>query len=142
MYLLFLCKKKLRSSNQVAINSYYIFHANVCVCECVCVCVCVCVCLCSSIVKTSSVQDVWDILEWLIGTNQRGYVAGIIPGDSNKFLHLHFWKSHYSPPKKKLQHMKKLERNDIICLAHEKMIYINIGYKLVSKRNRRVMSRY
>ena len=95
-----------------------------------------CVYLCSSTLKASSVSKMSET--YLRGTDQRCYVVSIIPGASAKFLHLHFRKCHISPPKTKLQHANKLDRNDMIHLSREKMIYIDIVYKSASNQNRRV----
>ena len=54
---------------------------------------------------------------------------GIIRDASAKFIHLAIWKCHISPPKMKLKNADKLERNDLMYSGHEKIIYIDIGYK-------------
>ena len=70
------------------------------------------------------------------------YDVSIIPVASTKFLYLHFWKCHISPLKLKLQHADKLERNYMINLFRKIWYYIDIGYKSVSNKNRRVTKRY
>ena len=100
----------------------------------------VCVCLYSSTLKVSSVCKMSET--YLRGTDQRCFVVSIIPYASAKFLHLHFWKCHITPPKMKLQHADKLERNNMIYLAREKMIYFDMGYKSASEHNRWVTKRY
>ena len=60
-------------------------------------------------------------------------VESVIPSDSAKFLHLLFQKCHISSPKTKLQQLANWRENDI--LAREKMIYVDIGYKLASIQN-------
>ena len=54
----------------------------------------------------------------------------VLLGVSTKFLHLHFWIYHVSPPKTKTpaDHLLERKRYDKM-LAIEKMIYIDIGYK-------------
>ena len=126
------------------IQSYCCIFRTLCVCVCVCLCVCVCVYVCVSLypstVKVSFVCKISEI--YLRGTDQRFYVMSIIPGASAKLLHLHIWKCHISPSKRKLQHADKLERNSMIYLACEKMVFIDIGYKSASIQRRRVTKRH
>ena len=73
--------------------------------------VCVCVFVLFHREGFFQLQDVWDMFDG------HGYVVSIIPGASDKFLHLSIWKS--SPPKMKLQHADKLKKNDIIYSGHD-----------------------
>ena len=54
---------------------------------------------------------------------------GIIRGVSAKFIYLGIWKCHISPPKMKLKNAYELEGNDLIYSGHEKMMFVDIGYK-------------
>ena len=121
------CSQNIEGTyNRTSVPKYE-FMCVVCVCVCVCVFLHVRVFLYSSTVKASS--DCKMSETYLRGTDQRCYVVSTIPGASANFLHLDIWKCNISPPKTKLQHTDKLERNDMVYSGNEKMIYIDIGYK-------------
>ena len=112
----------------------------VCVCACVCVCVCgrVCVCVWACVcvcVRVCVCVDAWRL--WHTWSSHQRYFVVTISRVSAKFLHVCFWIYHISPPKTKTPAGRLLERkrNDII-FALEKMIYIDIGYKLPHYKNR------
>ena len=114
----------------MSLSSYESIFINVYMC----VCVCVCVCLYSStfwfLLAAWRLWHTWedqinDLLLW------------VFLEASAKILHLHFWIYHISPPKTKTPADRLLERKRYdIMFALEKMIYIDMGYKLVHYKNR------
>ena len=74
---------------------------------CVCVYVCVCVCLYSS--TSWFLPAAWRLWHtWDVRNND--LLLRVLLGASAKFLHLHFWVYHISPPKTKIAADSILER--------------------------------
>ena len=87
-------------------NAPPIFHEQI-FARCVCVCMCVCVCLYSS--TSWFLPAAWRLWHtWDVRNND--LLLWVLLGASAKFLHLHFWVYHISPPKTKVAADSILER--------------------------------
>ena len=106
-----------------------------CVCACVCVCVFACVCLYSSTVKASS--NCKTSVTYLRGTNQRCYIDYHSRCFCQVLLSLFLKMSYISPSKTTKDENPsegKLERKRYDTWFHEKMIYIDVGYKSAAQQ--------
>ena len=105
------------------------------VCVRVCVRVCVCVCLYSSTVKASS--NCKTSVTCLRGTNQQCYIDYHSRCFCQVLLSLFLKMSYISPSKTTKNENpseRKLERKWYGTWFHEKMIYIDVGYKSAAQQ--------